>query len=59
MIEMWDGACWWKSALLIADDISLSILLESGTLLSLLDIRRLSAMLDNAVAAVPGPPGAL
>jgi len=59
MILMWGGAFWWKSALLIADAISWSILLESGTLLSLLNIRRLSTMLDPAVGAGHGPTGAL
>jgi len=59
MILMWAGAFWWKSAQLVADAISWSILLESGTLSSLFNIRRLSAMLDPAVGARPGPTGAL
>jgi hypothetical protein len=59
MILMWAGAFWWKSALLIADAISWSIFVESGTLSSLLNIRRLCAMLDPAIGAGPGPTGAL
>jgi len=55
MILMWAGAFLWKSALLIADAISWSILLESSTLSSLLNMRRVSAILDPAVGAVPGP----
>jgi len=55
MILMWAGAFWWKCALLIADAISWSIELQSGTLLSLLSIRHLSAMLDPAVGVGPGP----
>jgi len=58
MILMWAGAFCWKSALLIADDISWCIILESGTLSSLLNITRLSVMLDPAVGAGPVPTGA-
>jgi len=57
MIQMWAGACRWKSALLIADAISWSILLWGGTLVSLLKIRRLSAMFDPVIGVGPGPPG--
>jgi hypothetical protein len=55
MILMWASAFWWKSALLIADAISWSILLQGSTLSSLLSLRRLSAMLDPAIGAGPGP----
>ena len=55
IILMWAGAFWWNSALLIADAIAWSNLLESGTLLSLLSMWRLSAMLDPAVGAETGP----
>jgi len=54
MILMWAGACGWKSALLIADAISWSIILGSGTLWSVLRIRHLSAMLEPGVAAWAG-----
>jgi len=54
MIELGAGAFWWKSTLLIADAISRSILLESGTLLSVPHIRHLSAMVDPAIRAPPG-----
>ena len=59
MISKWAGAFWWKSALLIAYAISWSIILESSTLSSLLNIRHLSAILNPAVGAGPGPTGAL
>jgi len=52
---MWARAVLWKSALLIDDAISWSVLWERGTLSSFLSIRRLSAMLDPAVGAGPGP----
>jgi len=55
MILMWAGTFWWKSALLIADAISWSILLGSGTLSSLLKIKPLSAILDPDVGAGAGP----
>jgi len=55
MILMWVGAFWLKSALLIADAIYWSILLESGTLSSLLNIRHISTMLDPTAWARPGP----
>jgi len=55
IIRMRAGALCWRSALLIADAISWSILLGGGTLLSLLDIRHLSAMLDSAVGEGYGP----
>jgi len=58
MIVMWAGACWWKRALLIADGISWSILLGSGTLSSLFTIRHLSDMLYPVVRAGLGPVGA-
>jgi hypothetical protein len=51
MILMWAGGYWWNSALLIADSISWSILFGSGTLSSLLRIRRLSALLEPVVGA--------
>ena len=54
MILMWAGACWWKSALLIADEISWSISLGSGMLSSHLRIRRLSAILEPVVRAGAG-----
>jgi len=54
MIQMWAAASWWNSALLIADAISWSILLGSGTLSSLLRIRHLSAMLEPVVRAGAG-----
>jgi len=57
MIRMWAGACRWKSALLIADAISWSILLGSGTFLSLLRIIRLSARLEPVVGAAAGLAG--
>ena len=59
MILMWAGAFWWKSTLLIAHPISWSIFLESGTLSSLLNVRRFSTMFDPAVGAGPRPTGAL
>jgi len=55
MILMWAGACWWKSALMIADAITWSILMGGGTLSYLLEIRCLSAMLNRVVRAGPGP----
>jgi len=55
IIRMWAGAFWCKSALLIADEIFFSILLGGGTLSSLLNIRRLSAIRYPAVGAGPGP----
>ena len=55
MILIWAGACWWKCALLIADAISWSTLLRSGTLLSPQKIRRLSAMVDPVIGVGPGP----
>jgi hypothetical protein len=54
IIPMWAEACWWNSALLIADPIPWSILLGSGTLSSLLRIGRLSAMLGPVVQAGAG-----
>ena len=51
MILMWAGAFWWKCTPSIADVISGSILLESGTLSSFLNIRSHSAMLDPACGA--------
>jgi len=54
IILMWAGACWWNNALLIADAISWSMLLGSGTLSSLLGIMRLSAMLEPVVGAGAG-----
>jgi len=57
MILMSARACWWKSALLIANAISGSILLGGGTLSSLHKMRRLSAMLDLVVGAGPGLQG--
>lgn len=59
MIRMWAGAICWNSAVLIANAISWSMLLPRGTLFSVLSIRRLSAMLDLAIGAGPGPKGAL
>jgi len=56
MILMWARACWLKSALLIADAISCSILLGAGTLQSLHENRSLCTMLDQVVGA--GPVGA-
>jgi len=54
MVLLWAMACWWKSPLLIADAISWSISLRSGTLLSLLTIRCLSAMLYLVLKVGPG-----
>jgi len=54
MILMWAVACWSKSVLLMADDISWSILLGSGTLSSLLRVRCLSALLEPVVLAGAG-----
>ena len=55
MTLLWAGAFWWKRTLLIADAISWTIILESGTLSSALSIRLLSAILDPTVGAGPGP----
>jgi len=55
MMVMWAGAFGWKSTLLISDAISCSILLDGGTLSARPDIWRLSAMLDPAISAGPGP----
>jgi len=57
MILMWAGACWSKSALLIADAISGSMLLGSGTLSSVLRIKHQSAMLEPVGGAVAGLAG--
>ena len=54
MILLWAGACWLKSALLIADTICWSIILGSGTFWSLLRIRSLSAKLYPVVGAGAG-----
>jgi len=51
MILMLAGACWWNSALLISEAISWSIVLGSGTLSSLLRIRRLSVKVEPVVGA--------
>jgi len=51
MILIWAGACWWESALLIAEGVSWSIIMGSGTVSSHLGIRCLSARL-NLVARV-------
>jgi len=53
------GVFWWKSARSIADAISWSILLGSGTPMSLTEIKRLSTLLNPDVRAGPGPVGAL
>jgi len=59
IIRMWAAVFWWRSPLLIADAISWSILLGRGIPSSLLEIRRLSAMLDPDSGAGPGFVGAL
>jgi len=59
IIWMWAGAFRWESALLIADAISWSIMFGRGTSLSLLTIRRPSAMLDPDSGSGPGPADAL
>jgi hypothetical protein len=55
MIQMWAGAFRRMSTLVNVEAISCSILFESGTLSSLLNILRLSAMLDPAFGAGPRP----
>ena len=42
-VQMWAGACWWKSAVLTASAMSWSILFGSGTPSSCLKIRLLFA----------------
>jgi len=59
MIWMWVGALWWKSALLIDDARSWSILFGRGTLSSLHTIRRHSAWLDPAFRVGPRMVGAV
>jgi len=54
MILMSAGACWWKSALLIAAAISWSIILGSATLIATLRISHLSAVLEPDVWAGTG-----
>ena len=54
MSLMCTGAWWWKRALFIADAISWSIMVGSGTLLSPLSMRLHSAMLNLAVGAGAG-----
>ena len=55
IIRTWAGAFCWKSARLIADAISWSIFSGGGTLSSLLNISRLSAVFNPAGGAGPGP----
>jgi len=54
MILMWACAFWWKSALLIGDAMSLSIVLWSGILSYLLNIKHLSAIFDPPIRAGRG-----
>jgi len=57
IVLLWAEACWSNSVVLITDAISWSIVLGSGTLLSLLMIKRLSAMLEPVIGAGAGLAG--